>query len=101
MEVRTLSAIPSVARSASSRPTFLPRTCSTDVLALSIRKENIRASIHLLSPALDFPAQPRQGLEINIVINHYQEVDVFRILFVSRNRTKKRNTANSGDFVTA
>jgi hypothetical protein len=63
---------------------------------LSIGKKNIRTSIHLLSPAFDFPTQTGQRFEVNLVINYDQEVDVFRILFVSCNRAKKCNTANAG-----
>jgi hypothetical protein len=64
---------------------------------LSIGKKNIRTSIQLLSPAFDFTAQTGQRPKINIVINYNQEVDVFRILFVSYNRAKERNTTNSGE----
>lgn len=50
------------------------------------------ASIQLLSSALDLPAQTGQRLEVEIVINHHQEVDVFRILFV-RGRDAERGYA--------
>jgi len=39
---------------------------------LSIRKEDVRASIHLLSSAFDLPAQTGQRLKVNVVINDNQ-----------------------------
>ena len=95
MQIVPFSTIQRVTRPACPRSTSLPRTCATDVPALNIREENVRASIHLLSSTLDLPAQTGQRLEVNIVINHYQEVDVFWVLFVGRNRPKERNSANS------
>src|SRR6266542_780550 len=95
MQIVPFPTVQRVTRAAYPRSTSLPRTRATDVPTLNIREKNIRASIQLLSSALDLPAQTGQRLEVKIVINHHQEVDVFRILFVGCNRPKKRNLANS------
>jgi hypothetical protein len=46
---------------------------------LNIRKKDIRASIGLLSWPFDLPSHAGQRLEVEIVINHHQKLDDFRI----------------------
>lgn len=93
--------MPRVARHADSRTAVAPMTGAADVISGQISEKDVCALIPTLGATLQFSACGRQRSEIGIGVDRDQQVGIFRIVLVFRQRADKRNASDAREGVRA
>ncbi len=84
MQVRSLSAVSSIATHAQTWATFAPVANAAAILLGRICDEYVRAAIALLRGALESAARDREWNKVHVVGNDNQDICIFRVRFLGR-----------------
>ena len=95
MEVWPATAMTRVARLPNTGPAVFPSARSSDVRTTLVRQKHVSASIEALCVSLQAPCARRQGRQVRIVSDRYQDIDVFGIRLGRHDGTQKGNSPNA------
>lgn len=80
-----------------ARPTVLPSTSPSDVVAALVREKHVGSSIEALDVPLQPPRVPGQRRQVSVLGDDHKHVDVFRIRLRGDDRPHEGNPADARD----